>query len=64
MKEEDKMIGIKDMKMPKSCMECKFCVEGLLSYCECMFTDRCVGKYNDVRDIDCPLVEIKENEEK
>ena len=54
------MIGIKDMDMPKSCKECDFCVEGLISYCECMFTDKLVGKYNDIRDIDCPLIEIEE----
>lgn len=54
------MIGIKDMDMPKSCMECNFCVEGLISYCECMFTAKLVGKYNDIRDIDCPLIEIEE----
>ena len=47
------MLAIKNMEMPKSCVDCKLC---LLGYC-CV-TDRRI--FESTRRNDCPLVEIDE----
>lgn len=52
------MIGIKDLEIPKSCMDCK------LNYdcCACIVTNTLFDfkKCDKERLDDCPLVEIKD----
>ena len=56
------MIGIKDMKMPKSCMECKFCIDEQYKMLECQFTEASVSLNYINRHQNCPLIEIDEKE--
>lgn len=57
------MVGIKDFGMPSCCGNCE------MSCCKRLETFYCVITLQDVdidsgeRDMDCPLVEIKESED-
>lgn len=62
------MIGIKDMKMPKSCDVCDFgiwqenwCTDGH-NYCEFPRMGEIVDDYIACRHPNCPLIEINEKE--
>ena len=55
-------ILIKDMKIPKTCIECRMVKYGTLS-CACYLIDK-VMEYeyaNKKRHPDCPLIEVKEH---
>ena len=60
------MIAIKNMKeMPQTCMDCNLCiVEDLQTYCALNEDDESL-KHDlyESRADDCPLIEIKENED-
>ena len=60
------MIGIKDMKMPKSCDVCDFYYKGEYGHNYCDFPMMCeiveVDDYIASRHLNCPLVEIDEKE--
>lgn len=54
------MIAIKDMKMPKNCVECDF------SYVSCLERDKLICSYQNCcvsrgtkRDEFCPLIEVE-----
>lgn len=57
---------IKGMKMPKYCMECKFCGCGSINEFEywCGLTGSCLGAIGDIElwedmmAADCPLIEV------
>lgn len=54
------MIAIKDMKIPKSCKECNFCIqeEGWGEYCSA--NQKILGLFSlDKRSKHCPLREVK-----
>ena len=55
------MIGILNMDMPKSCMDCKLCKD-YISKVWCVPTGIALTRWNvlDKRHKNCPLVEIKE----
>lgn len=55
------MVGIKGMEMPKSCCECKLCVEDKYADMTCVLLceEWEENDYNENhRDENCPLVEI------
>lgn len=56
------MIGIKNFEIPKSCSDCALCYD----YIACSITNTHVNyeALNDERLDDCPLIEVKEYEEK
>lgn len=58
------MVGIKDFKMPSCCGECQMAsCAGLSGHFYCDITTYDVDMDDTERDADCPLVEIKENED-
>jgi hypothetical protein len=57
------MVGIKYFEMPMSCESCEMCSCRGLGIFYCDITKQDVDIESDARDIDCPLVEIKENED-
>lgn len=60
------MIAIKEMKMPKNCNRCPFYYVDDRDYIfsSCRALNRCINPTEDTRHKDCPLIEIKEREEK
>lgn len=72
-----KLIAIKGITLPKNCFECVF-IDGSLQYCQidgkALVPNICCTDIEGVREnfnvlksdrhIDCPLIEIKEHEEK
>ena len=59
------MIGIKDMKMPSCCIECRFYEIGQQTdafYSRCKIDDTYfpINFKWSKRHVDCPLIEIKE----
>ena len=57
------MVAIKDFEMPKSCEDCVMSSSIRLKTFYCDITLQDVDIESDVRDIDCPLVEIEENKD-
>ena len=55
------MIGI-TMDMPKSCMECIFCIDEQYKVLEYQFTEASVSLNYINRHPNCPLIEIDEKE--
>ena len=55
------MVGIKDMKMPKSCVRCECCVDDKYGDKTCVFLGREWNEENDYTDNhrheNCPLVD-------
>ena len=59
------MIAIKDMKMPKSCMDCPIFSEDFVSiFCGITRMPLWDIDTNKERHKDCPLIEVEECEEK
>lgn len=60
------MIGIKNMKMPEKCIDCRFChnVKGndYGSFGKCMITEEQVNLLLWEKDFHCPLIEISNKE--
>ena len=58
------MIGIKDMKMPKSCGECNFVFnkEGYIQSCNATTKYLVVKDYYFDKCPNCPLIEIEDKE--
>jgi len=54
-------VTIKDFEMPKNCVECAMSSCSRLATFYCVITAQNVDIESDVRDADCPLVEIKES---
>ena len=62
------MVAIKDFEMPSDCDDCMFCVNiknnDYGRYGNCWLTDECkINLLAHAKPSDCPLVEIKENED-
>ena len=58
MERENGMIAIKDMEMPKNCLDCPISHEDEIDYCICGKTGKNVYLYANEIHPDCPLVEI------
>ena len=52
------MVGIKDMEMPKSCLDCPISHEDEIDYYICGKTGKNVYLYTNDIHPDCPLVKI------
>ena len=55
------MVAIKDFEMPVSCRECIF--HGTYGMCQVSGYFEDEDYTNTERSVDCPLIEIKENED-
>ncbi len=53
------MVVIKDFEMPKNCVDCAISSCRRLATFYCNITLQDVDIESDVRDADCPLVEVK-----
>ena len=57
------MVAIKDFGMPSCCGNCEMSCCRRLEIFYCVITLQDVDIDSSERDMDCPLVEIKENED-
>ena len=60
------MIGVKNMEMPKSCMDCPFRHCYGYKWSECLASVKTITFphseiFHSVRCSDCPLIELEEN---
>lgn len=55
------MVGIKNVEMPKCCMECRFRRFNMIDGVWCGASQLSISD-SEIKHPDCPLIEIKEGE--